>query len=97
MAWEGSGYQQPPDWKRTVRRILRRDRGICHVCHKPGADSVDHITPVNEGGQHADDNYGAIHSKPCHQKKTAAEAARARKRKRVPRMRPKPKHPGLLP
>lgn len=63
--------------KRT-HRILRRDGGICHVCHQPGADQADHVVPIGEGGADDEANLAAIHSRPCHQRKTADEAARAR-------------------
>lgn len=66
--------------QRARRRILRRDRGVCHVCHRPGADQVDHVIPLGEGGSDDDSNKAAIHARPCHQRKTAAEAARGRSR-----------------
>lgn len=62
-------------------RILDRDMRICHVCHQPGADQVDHVIPVAEGGTDSDLNLAAIHGEPCHRRKTAAEAARARQAK----------------
>lgn len=73
-----SGWVQ----RATRRRILERDRGICYVCHQPGADQVDHVIPVTEGGTSSDDNLAAIHDRPCHKNKTSAEAARARARAR---------------
>jgi 5-methylcytosine-specific restriction enzyme A len=53
---------------------MERDGGICHVCGRPGADQVDHVIPLSEGG--ADDywNRAPIHAKPCHQEKTQREA-----------------------
>lgn len=59
-------------------RILRRDRGICHVCGGPGADRVDHLIPQAHGGTEDDANLAAIHDKPCHATKSRAEAQRGR-------------------
>ncbi|GLV21982.1 hypothetical protein TomMM35A_18350 [Sphingobium sp. TomMM35A] len=42
---------------------------------------ADHITPLSEGGTGDRDNYQGI-CHPCHQAKTAAEAQRARARRR---------------
>lgn len=60
---------------------MRRDRGICHWCDEPGADEVDHVVPLAEGGADDESNMAPIHSRPCHTAKTAAEAARARLRR----------------
>ena len=54
-----------------------RDRGICHVCHRPLADQVDHVIPLSEDGPDTLDNLAAIHAQPCHEAKTQAEAQRA--------------------
>lgn len=62
--------------------IMRRYRAVCHVCHQPGADQVDDVIPLAEGGTPTADNKRPIHSEPCHRLKTAAEAARARARPR---------------
>lgn len=85
----------PPGWTATRRRILRRDHAVCHVCRKPGADDVDHVTPHAEGGPDTDDNLAPIHRRPCHQRKTKAEAARGRARQPT-RRRPADQHPGHL-
>jgi len=85
----------PPNWGRTHRRILRRDRGICYVCHGKGANSVDHIVPVSQGGGEEDSNLAAIHESPCHAAKTAREANAANPMAR-PRKREEEKHPGDL-
>jgi len=69
------------------RYVLRRDAGRCYVCGNDGADEVDHITPLFEGGGDALTNLGSIHSDPCHKRKTAREAARAKRIKRATRRR----------
>jgi len=83
----------PLDWGRTHRRILRRDRGICYVCHKPGARSVDHIVPSSRDGSEEDWNLAAIHEHPCHARKTALEANAANPMARS-RKREEERHPG---
>lgn len=94
-AWRGSTRRKrlPPGWAKTCARILERDRGICHVCKKPGADDVDHI---NAGDDHRDENLAAIHRRPCHARKSGQEGNRASP-KPPPIKRPAEKHPGLLP
>ncbi len=57
---------------------MRKYAGICHVCGEPGADQVDHVVPIAEGGRDHVDNLRPIHSKPCHDDKTKAEGSRAR-------------------
>lgn len=63
------------------RKILRIYGAICHVCHQPFAEQVDHVIPLAEGGPDTEDNLRPIHEIPCHQRKTAAEAARGRRRR----------------
>jgi 5-methylcytosine-specific restriction endonuclease McrA len=60
------------------KRILARDMGICHVCDQRGADQVDHVVPLAEGGADEEWNLASIHAEPCHRDKTRAEAERAR-------------------
>jgi 5-methylcytosine-specific restriction endonuclease McrA len=91
MGWS---YPSPPGWTTTRTRILRRDRGICHVCHQPGADQVDHITPRAEGGDDSDSNLAAVHAHPCHAAKTANEQRRGKARRA--RRRPQRRNPNLL-
>lgn len=90
----GSGYAQPPDWRRTVARILTRDHRVCYLCGNAGATSVDHKVPVAEGGQHHDDNLAAVHPHPCHARKTEAERQRALARRS--RRRPERRNPNLI-
>jgi len=35
-------------WRRLRLEVLAEARGICALCGKPGADSVDHIVPLIE-------------------------------------------------
>lgn len=48
-------------WQRTKARIIRRDRGICHLCGQPGADTADHLIPYSQGGTDAPSNLAAAH------------------------------------
>jgi 5-methylcytosine-specific restriction protein A len=92
--WQGHHREMPPNWARTtVPRILARDHGICHVCKKPGATDVDHVVPHHLGGTDEDSNLAAIHRRPCHARKTAAEANARRWAVRT--RRPPERHPGI--
>lgn len=52
--------------------------GICHVCEQAGANEVDHVVPLAEGGADDETNLRPIHPTPCHADKTQRESARAR-------------------
>lgn len=83
--------------QRRNQAVLEAHAYICHVCDTGGADRVDHVIPLAEGGKEETEppfvNCQPIHSKPCHRVKTAEEAQRGRDRRR--RRRPKPDHPGI--
>jgi 5-methylcytosine-specific restriction endonuclease McrA len=64
--------------QRRAARVMREHERTCHVCGKPMADEVDHVVPLAEGGADDETNLRPIHSIPCHQAKTLAEARRAR-------------------
>jgi 5-methylcytosine-specific restriction protein A len=59
------------------RRVLDRYLHCCHRCGGTGADEVDHVVPLAEGGADQDWNLAPIHGE-CHREKTAAEARRAK-------------------
>lgn len=66
------------------RQVSRRDNGCCYVCGGEGADELEHITPVSQGGASRDlDNLGLIHSEPCHREKSAREALEGSRRARA--------------
>ena len=48
-------------WRRTVAQVVRRDRGTCWLCGRPGADSADHILPARDGGTNHPANLRAVH------------------------------------
>ena len=55
-------------WEATRRRVIARDKGICGICHKPGANSADHIIPHSKGGNDDMNNLQAAHMK-CNERK----------------------------
>lgn len=78
-AWTGSTRRDATltkEWRRLRARIMRRDQGICYLCGKPGADTVDHKVPVSQGGTDDPSNLGAVHDRNaphCHRAKSARE------------------------
>lgn len=60
------------------RFVMRKHGGICHVCGEAGANQVDHVIPLAQGGQDTIDNLRPIHATPCHRDKTQAEAKAGR-------------------
>ncbi|ARL87612.1 HNH endonuclease [Burkholderia pseudomallei] len=71
-------------WTKLRREVLARDNGLCVPCRKKGriarAVAVDHIVSKAEGGTDEHANLQSI-CKPCHDAKTATEAARGRGRR----------------
>jgi hypothetical protein len=57
------------NWRERIKpAVIARDHGICWLCHQPGADSVDHVTPVSKGGTNDMTNLRAAHLD-CNQSK----------------------------
>jgi 5-methylcytosine-specific restriction endonuclease McrA len=44
-------------WRKIRLAILRRDNHTCYYCGIPSATTVDHLTPVEQGG---DDNFNNL-------------------------------------
>lgn len=93
-AWRNSTRRSrlPANWPELREAVLARNpRRVCHLCGRPGGDTVDHIIP---GDDHRLVNLDWVHDdKPphCHRAKSAREGAAAR-----PRLfRPPEPHPGL--
>lgn len=75
--WYNPQYDKPKNWNSLKNFVIARDRGVCYVCGKGGADSVDHILPKSQGGTDLTSNLAAIHEKVepyCHREKTQREA-----------------------
>lgn len=65
--------------------VLKRDKGICYLCNRDGADTVDHIVT---GDNHDLSNLAAVHDKVephCHRAKSAREGHEAKAAMRVKR------------
>ncbi len=97
--WAGSTRRArlPAGWSSTiVPRILARDRAVCYLCGRPGADAVDHI---QAGDDHSDANLASVHDHVwphCHRRKSSAEGNAARAaRQAAGRRHPGERHPGL--
>lgn len=51
--------------QRRNRRILNAS-DVCHICGHPGADAVDHVTPLARGGRDDATNLAPSHHfEPC--------------------------------
>lgn len=72
-----------------MRAVVLAEEPLCRPCRAAGrvtaATIADHIKPLSEGGNGERENYQGI-CRPCHDAKTAEEAARARGA-RAPRRR----------
>jgi 5-methylcytosine-specific restriction enzyme A len=96
MPWNTSDRRNrlPAGWEtRIVPHVMRTHGHVCHVCHRPGADAVDHIRP---GDDHRLENLAPIHQDVppyCHRAKSAREGVDARTALRQARTRPAESHP----
>lgn len=95
--WQGSTRKArlPGNWAALRAAAHRRNpRHICHICHRPGGDRLDHIV---QGDDHSLDNLDWAHDEVpphCHRYKSSQEGNRARWR--VRQNRPAEKHPGIM-
>ena len=54
--------RQTHSYRRARLAVLHRDRGICWLCGRPGADTADHVVPLALGGDPNDQlNMRAAH------------------------------------
>ncbi len=93
VGWSGSS-PLPANWGVLRRRVLRGS-DICSICHQPGADEVDHITPRYAGGADDISNLRPVH-RACHARKSSAEGHARRRELAARRKRPRERHPGSL-
>ena len=63
QAARGTTTERDLGWsyQRKRARILARDRGVCWLCGREGADTVDHVIPRARGGDGSDANLRAAH------------------------------------
>jgi 5-methylcytosine-specific restriction enzyme A len=55
-------------WQAVRQKVLARDRGLCYLCDRDGADQVDHLVEVGAGGSNALTNLASCHAS-CHARK----------------------------
>lgn len=70
------------DYSITLGKLIKRDRGICHICGmkvdqraEPNSDkhpSIDHVNPVALGGTHTWDNVALAH-RDCNNRKSCSD------------------------
>lgn len=63
-----------PGWEKIAKRILVRDRYVCHWCHGT-ATTADHLIALVDGGGHEDWNLVAA-CQPCNSRRGAQLVAR---------------------
>jgi 5-methylcytosine-specific restriction enzyme A len=55
-------------WETLRRKVLARDRTCCYLCDRLGADQVDHLVEVADGGTNDLTNLASCHAA-CHDRK----------------------------
>lgn len=93
--WTGStrSARLPPNWRQLKAAVWKRDGDICWICHRRGADEIDH---KQAGDNHDPSNLGPVHQDVppyCHRRKSSAEGNAARWR--FKQKRPVERHPGM--
>jgi hypothetical protein len=56
------GVQRDRRHGRHREMVMRRDKGLCHLCGDPHADAIDHIVPVSWGGSDDPANLAPAHT-----------------------------------
>jgi 5-methylcytosine-specific restriction endonuclease McrA len=57
-------------WEKRRAATFRHYGRVCWVCGEPGADSIDHVVPISEGGTHTLDNLRPAH-RACNSRRNA--------------------------
>ena len=52
-------------WRKLAAAVIVCDRGICHICGQPGADTAHHLVEKRRGGTDDPANLRAVH-RGCH-------------------------------
>lgn len=94
-SWQGSDRSSrlPSNWTALKAEVYRTKGRRCHLCGKPGADTVDHIMP---GDDHSLSNLAPVHDAVwphCHRSKSSAEGNTTRWKHT--RKRTSEPHPGI--
>jgi 5-methylcytosine-specific restriction endonuclease McrA len=55
-------------WETLRRNVLARDRGYCYLCDRLGADQVDHLVEVADGGSNDLISLASCHAG-CHERR----------------------------
>jgi 5-methylcytosine-specific restriction protein A len=55
-------------WQTLRQKVLARDRGCCYLCDQLGADQVDHLVEVAQGGSNDLSNLASCHAG-CHDRR----------------------------
>lgn len=75
-----SNHNAPPRLRGRASQVRRArvlaNYPMCYVCHRRASTIADHILNLAAGGQDTEDNMAGI-CKPCHNRKTSIESARA--------------------
>lgn len=70
-------------WRRIRAQVLDGNPP-CHICGKPGADTVDHIVPLSEGGNPLDPANLRPACVSCNSRRGQALAQARKRRQSVP-------------
>lgn len=64
-------FYRSKQWQGLRQQVLDRDHYTCQYCHRPNANTVDHIVPVEVNqSKRADINNLAVICRRCHREKT---------------------------
>jgi 5-methylcytosine-specific restriction endonuclease McrA len=55
-------------WRNTAKAAIERDRGICRICGRIGANTAHHIRAKRDGGTDDLSNLEAVHGS-CHSRR----------------------------
>lgn len=73
---ETAAMRKSYKYQQARKAVLVRDRGICWLCSRPGADTADHVVPLALGGHPYDmGNLRAAH-RSCNSRRGAAVVER---------------------
>lgn len=88
-AYAGSGWE----WQRQVKRVLKRDGGVCRWCGGK-ATTADHVQARAFGGSDELHNLVAACQR-CNMRRAHEQSKEGQRRRAASRLRPAEAHPGL--